>query len=400
MPQALTDALWRWGPRFSPVILTRRTVDAVDTAVRVRRLRGPLRGRPRRGHPWLDLMQLRRGLPRRADLSARPDLWRRVMTTWKTWLATALLAAGAAACDDGGAARPRPRPRPMDPRARAVLAVRVVRVVRWRRGRRGPQVDAAPDAAPPVVDAAPPVIERHATGSGRGGPDAESPGPSFHLLRDQPRRHAAPLGQPGWLRRELRRARRGRRHRQALAESVGQGRQDVARFLSATQGPDGQPVHAIERIGNGPWHDANGRPGGREHRGPAQRRSPRRRRGLGGRPARRAWGAPQHPRRRPRRGDGLQRPGPPVRQQPRLHLHGLDERRRRRGPQRPDVRPLLPPGMGAGGRPGRGGANWLSDHPLRGCSPGVNLIQNGPGTGDCIGCSGGYGALYCFAVSP
>ena len=44
------------------------------------------------------------------------------------------------------------------------------------------------------------------------------------------------------------------------------------------------------------------------------------------------------------------------------------------------------------------GANWMSDHALRGCGKGANLLQNGAGEGTCIGCSGGYGALYCFAL--
>src|SRR5689334_2112445 len=30
-------------------------------------------------------------------------------------------------------------------------------------------------------------------------------------------------------------------------------------FLSVTRGPDGQPVHAIDRIGQGPWYDRLGR---------------------------------------------------------------------------------------------------------------------------------------------
>ena len=40
----------------------------------------------------------------------------------------------------------------------------------------------------------------------------------------------------------------------------------------------------------------------------------------------------------------------------------------------------------------------MSDHPLRGCSEGANFLQNGPGEGTCIGCSGGYGGIYCFAL--
>jgi len=54
-----------------------------------------------------------------------------------------------------------------------------------------------------------------------------------------------------------------------------------------------------------------------------------------------------------------------------------------------------PPKGGPGG--GMGGANWISDHPLRGCGKGANLLQNGSGSGTCIGCTGGYGAIYCFA---
>ena len=56
------------------------------------------------------------------------------------------------------------------------------------------------------------------------------------------------------------------------------------------------------------------------------------------------------------------------------------------------------PREGGGGGPGGDGANWVSDHATRGCSKGANLIQDGPGTGTCIGCGGGYGALYCFAL--
>lgn len=51
-----------------------------------------------------------------------------------------------------------------------------------------------------------------------------------------------------------------------------------------------------------------------------------------------------------------------------------------------------------GGPGGRGGSNWVSDHPVRGCAPGADLEQNGAGTGNCVGCNGGYGAIYCFAM--
>jgi hypothetical protein len=37
------------------------------------------------------------------------------------------------------------------------------------------------------------------------------------------------------------------------------GKKKWRAFLSVTQGPDGKPVHAIDRIGNGPWYDRRGR---------------------------------------------------------------------------------------------------------------------------------------------
>ncbi len=50
--------------------------------------------------------------------------------------------------------------------------------------------------------------------------------------------------------------------------------------------------------------------------------------------------------------------------------------------------------------PAMSGQSWVMAHPMRGCAPGVNLVQNGPGEGDCVGCSGGYGGIYCFALTP
>jgi len=50
-----------------------------------------------------------------------------------------------------------------------------------------------------------------------------------------------------------------------------------------------------------------------------------------------------------------------------------------------------------GGPGGDRGQHWLSDHPVPGCGKGATLVQ-GPSTSNCIGCSGGYGAIYCFAL--
>jgi hypothetical protein len=46
------------------------------------------------------------------------------------------------------------------------------------------------------------------------------------------------------------------------------------------------------------------------------------------------------------------------------------------------------------------GRGWAKAHEARGCRPGVNLVQNGPGSGDTIGAGGGYGGIYCFAKKP
>ncbi|MFV8751741.1 hypothetical protein ACNOYE_14445 [Nannocystaceae bacterium ST9] len=54
-------------------------------------------------------------------------------------------------------------------------------------------------------------------------------------------------------------------------------------------------------------------------------------------------------------------------------------------------------GMGDGSM-----ANWMSSLDEAGCAPGVNLIEMGPPLpGDVtVGSGGGYGAIYCFALTP
>jgi len=51
--------------------------------------------------------------------------------------------------------------------------------------------------------------------------------------------------------------------------------------------------------------------------------------------------------------------------------------------------------------PGGPSRHWIEAHSAPGCAPGVNLAQTGGGFGeDCVGCGGGYGAIYCFALTP
>ena len=65
--------------------------------------------------------------------------------------------------------------------------------------------------------------------------------------------------------------------------------------------------------------------------------------------------------------------------------------------------PKGPGMMMAGGPEGGGsGANWMSALDEAGCAPGVNLVQDGPPHADMptVGSGGGYGAIYCFALTP
>ena len=51
---------------------------------------------------------------------------------------------------------------------------------------------------------------------------------------------------------------------------------------------------------------------------------------------------------------------------------------------------------------GNSGANWMSEHQAPGCMPGTPTANPGDGTGtaECVGCAGGYGGIYCFALTP
>jgi hypothetical protein len=185
---------------------------------------------------------------------------------------------------------------------------------------------------------------------------------------------------------------------QQIAAGVGAGHKTWRAFLSVTSGPEGGPVHAIERIGEGPWYDALGRLVSQNIAGL-----------LNDRPD----GDPQIVEDLPDEyGRGLRQDGD-------NHdvMTGSDAEGRLANSDPSstcsDWTSAVGPGTedrvncghswprsGPSGPGGGGAANWISAHRLRGCSPGVNLVQNGAGTGDCVGCSGGYGGIYCFALTP
>ncbi|KYF88842.1 hypothetical protein BE20_21890, partial [Sorangium cellulosum] len=72
-----------------------------------------------------------------------------------------------------------------------------------------------------------------------------------------------------------------------------------------------------------------------------------------------------------------------------------------------ELRRSFPGGSsGAGGPGGPGGninmANWMSSLDESGCAPGINLLETGgplPNEAT-VGSGGGYGGIYCFALTP
>jgi hypothetical protein len=220
----------------------------------------------------------------------------------------------------------------------------------------------------------------------------------------------------------------------------GSGAKGWRAFLSATAGEDGNPVHAIDRVGDGPWYDRVGRI-------VAQSRADL--------PFTRPRGAaPEIIDDLPNE-DGIPNHAPDPTVGPvdnHDFLTGSDESGRLYSDTatcldwtnsvgdselsgRPRVGHSWPrnfgdfggfenlfgdggfpfgdfpfPGFGDGGSgffdgldlESFDGAHWISSLDEAGCAPGVNLIEMGPPNlnNPTVGSGGGYGGIYCFALSP
>ena len=186
----------------------------------------------------------------------------------------------------------------------------------------------------------------------------------------------------------------------------GSGRKVWRAFLSVTNGGDGQPVHAIDRIGNGPWYDRLGRLFGNSRTDIVATRP------TAADPAIRndfpnEDGVPNH------------RPDPTQGQvdnhdmltgsntQGRLYsntgtcLDWTNAVGDRALSGRPRVGHSWPRNTGGGGGGGMMD-NWMSSLDEAGCAPGVSLIEMGPPilSMPTVGSGGGYGGFYCFALIP
>ncbi|MBI5518240.1 MAG: hypothetical protein HY909_31000 [Deltaproteobacteria bacterium] len=196
----------------------------------------------------------------------------------------------------------------------------------------------------------------------------------------------------------------------------GAGRKPWRAFLSATNDGTGNPVHAIDRIGTGPWYDRLGRLF-------ANNRAEL----LMDRPA---MAHPAIINDFPNE-DGVPNHRPDL-TQPQVDNHDmltgtntmgqlysptatcLDwtsargvpamEGRPRVGHSWPRSGGPRPPPLGRdGGVTMMGsGANWMSSLDEAGCAPGVSLIEMGPPilSMPTVGSGGGYGGFYCFSLVP
>lgn len=183
----------------------------------------------------------------------------------------------------------------------------------------------------------------------------------------------------------------------AEAELSGSGAKGWRAFLSATTGGDGSPVHARDRIGSGPWYNRNGVLVATSIEGL-----------LGERPDGDASIVDDLPN---ERGESQEnQPGANAAGTADNHdvLTGTDQSGEL---DAADAAATCDDwtSVTASGRPRLGhswpassGQSWVTAHTAAGCAAVVNLADNGPGSRTCsgVGCGGGYGAIYCFALSP
>ena len=175
---------------------------------------------------------------------------------------------------------------------------------------------------------------------------------------------------------------------QQAAAAVGHGNKTWRAFLSVYN--TGQPIHAIDRIGNGPWYDRNGRLIAMNKAGLIS----------GNRPAGDAATINDLP----------DENGAPLTTFGDTHdiLTGSNTMGQLDGTSaaytcqdwtssEPGTAGIVRCGHSW---PAQSGQHWIRAHTVRGCSPGVNLVQNGPGTGTSVGAGGGWGGIYCFALEP
>jgi hypothetical protein len=186
----------------------------------------------------------------------------------------------------------------------------------------------------------------------------------------------------------------------------GSGAKGWRAFLSATKGGEGGgPVHAIDRVGQGPWYDRRGRLVAMARADLAQ--------------ARPATADTMIKNDLPNE-DGIPNHNPDGTGEVDNHhvLTGSNAQGQlymnsptvtcsdwtKSTPDQADAPRvgLSWPRQGRGGGGGAGAQNWISAMDESGCGKGVSIVEmGGPnGANPTVGSGGGYGAIYCFALKP
>jgi hypothetical protein len=164
-------------------------------------------------------------------------------------------------------------------------------------------------------------------------------------------------------------------------------------FLSATNDGTGKPVHAIDRLGPGPWYDRVGRTFARTKTDLLQDRP------NGIDPSIRD-DFPNE--------DGIPNHDPDGTGEVDNHdfLTGTNAQGKLYSATATcgDWTSTSAPGMPRTGHTWPrvySGVNWMSSIDESGCKAGINLIETGgPGSDGTVGSGGGYGGFYCFASIP
>ncbi|MCG5054133.1 MAG: hypothetical protein KA712_14305 [Myxococcales bacterium] len=169
-------------------------------------------------------------------------------------------------------------------------------------------------------------------------------------------------------------------------------------FLSVAAGDEGAPVHAIDRIGPGPWYDFRGRLLAATRENLIDE---------------------DHALGRPRGGDPAlavmftDEGGDPISPDPlRIDNHdfltGSDERGQLYGDEASTCLDwtsannddTVPPLVGhAWPRSATSGRHWIAAHVAGGCAAGINVDPTRDFEDESVGAGGGYGGIYCFALS-
>lgn len=231
--------------------------------------------------------------------------------------------------------------------------------------------------------------EAPADGSGGNGPSADKFSFFYTSLAAMKRLSTSEHGFGGDLRFETSSGLEGAdKICQTIGTEANAGTKIWRAFLSATKGPDGRPVHAIERIGTGPWYDRKSRLIASDPAGLVNER-----------PAGDATAVSDLP---DETGEGTSALGTTydaITGSNKLGMLKSDDPRNTcmdwTDRAIDNVQVTAGHSWLAGGI-----ANWIDAHPERSCVPGVKLDSSGISDGTSIGAGGGWGGFYCFALSP